>query len=264
MAAVGGKAAHSLIEFWDLEGGPSWSIEDWEDEASAVLDAEVSRTETESGIPMDEWRVSGRATKARPNKEDIEWWRAELPKMGQMYAEWREKTAWEIWITPDGELAVELEIKVPLPDVEVPFLGYIDRVFVEPDTGALVVWDAKFGSQSPEDLVQLSRYRMGLELRYGVQAQYGAIYKGRTGDLIPIFKDGKTLMPLSHLSSSIVAGDIEAQWRLIQTGAYPASPGRHCSWCDVRNSCTHAKGRDAWKHDPSHPGYKPSALTLAA
>lgn len=265
VAAVGGKAAHSLIEFWDMEGCPAWSEEDWTREALAILEAEIAGEESKSGVPQSEWRVSGRASKAWPDKETLDWWRAMIPEMGVMYARWREANEeYEVWVTPDGEQAIELEIKVPLPGVEVPFLCYIDRIFVDRTTGALMVWDAKFGSMTPEDLVQLARYAMAVELRYSVRPAFGAIYKGRMGELVPIFKDGKFLMPLAHLPSSVIAADIADQWALMQVGKYPAKPGRHCSWCDVRSSCVWAKGKDAWKYDPHHPGYKAqSQLALA-
>jgi hypothetical protein len=265
VAAVGGKAAHALTECWDIEGCPAWDLGQWEREALAILDAEIAKEESHSGVPQSEWRVGGRASKAWPDRETLDWWRATLPRMGQLYAAWRGTYEdWEIWITPDGEPAIELEIKVPLPGVDgVPYLCYIDRIFVCPESGALMVWDAKFGSMTPEDLTQLARYAMAVELRYGVRPAWGAIYKGRTGELVPIFKDGKTLMPLAHLPSSVVAADIADQWAIMNVGKYPAKPGRHCDWCDVRDGCVWAKGKDAWKYDPHHPGYQ-AQMTLAS
>jgi hypothetical protein len=105
---------------------------------------------------------------------------------------------------------------------------------------------------------------MAVEIRYAVRPAFGAIYKGRVGDLVPIFKDGKTLMSLAHLPTTVVAKQLAASYALMTSGSYPANPGRHCDWCDVRNSCTWAKGKDAWRYDPDHPAYIAGQMDLAA
>lgn len=263
LASVAGRAAHGLVEEWDRLGCPDWDYTEWAIEAQTTLDGEISKTENESGIPLSGWRISGRRSKEWPDKENADWWMTKLPGMGVMYADWRrDHPDWEIWITPDGEEAIELELSVDIPGVDVPFLCYIDRVFVGPE-GSLVIFDFKFGSRMPEDLFQLASYAMALELQHGVRAEFGAIYNGRLGKLVPLFKDEQVLMSLAHLPTSVVAGTIAQSHGLMSAGYYPANPGNHCGWCDVRNSCVWAKGRDAWKHDPLHPAYQGS-MALAA
>lgn len=257
MASIGGRAAHALIEAWDVEENPDWTPRDVKARALDILSGMIVTEEQETGVPLSEWRIGGRASKAWPNKEDRDWWETQLPVMFERYQGWREANPdWRIWPTPNREWAIELEINVEVPGLPVPFLCYIDRIFRLPD-GSLVVWDAKFGSMPVEDLSQLARYAMAVELRYGVRPAYGAIYKGRTGKLDPVIKDGETLIPLAHLPSGVVAAGLAAEYQLINVGVYPPRPGRHCSWCDVKNACAWNKGRDAWKHDPNHPDYRP-------
>lgn len=269
MAGVGGKAAHSLTEEWDNAGCPDWTPEDWAQQADVILGGEVASTEHASGVPMDSWRISGRESKAWPNKEDLSWWQHHLPGFGSAYAAWRiANPHLKIWTTPEGKPARELALKVTLPGCEdcPPLLGYVDLVMTDQSRGgSLVVVDLKFGSMIPEDLVQLATYAAMVETQYGTahRPAFGAIYSGRKASLVPIFKDQKLLMPLAHLPTSVIAGRVADYWALISTGRYPARPGRHCSWCDVRNACVWAKGHDAWRFDPDHPNYVEAAWQVS-
>ncbi|MEU1880353.1 PD-(D/E)XK nuclease family protein [Streptosporangium sp. NPDC020072] len=262
MAGVGGKAAHSLTEEWDRQDCPDWSDEDWTGHAEMILGGEVADTQNSTGVPVEQWRVSGRESKAWPNKEDLSWWEHHLPLFGKAYAAWRTSHPHLTpWVTPDGEPARELALRVQLPGCEScpPLVGYVDVVMTDATRGgALVVLDLKFGSMMPEDLVQLATYAAMVETRYGPEYRpaLGAIYSGRKGRLTPIFKDGAELMPLGHLPTSVISGRVADYWALISTGRYPARPGRHCSWCDVRSACVWAKGPQAWLYDSSHPFYR--------
>jgi len=257
MASVGGRAAHRLIQEWDEAGEPDWPDDQVKKIASDILSEMILAEEAESGVPISEWRVGGRASKAWPAKEDRKWWEAQLPAMLGRYRDWRATVPdWEIWRTPEGAPAIELEISVDVPGLDVPFLCFIDRIFRLPG-GELIVWDAKFGSMPVDDLTQLARYAMAVDLKHGVRPAYGAIYAGRKGELDAVLKDGETLMPLAHLPSSVVAAGLAAEYRLMSVGVYPPRPGRHCSWCDVRRACAWTKGELAWRHDPNHPDYRP-------
>jgi hypothetical protein len=257
-AGVGGRAAHSLFECYDREGCTPWRDDEWETQAAVILEGEVLDEITKTGVPSEEWRVSGRASKAWPNKEDRAWWDAQLPEMGKLYAAWRAAHPELVgWITPDGEEAIELEIKVQIPGVETPYLAFIDKIFQDTSKGgALVICDYKSGSMPPEDLTQLITYASLVEIRYGIRPAFGAIYSARKGELIPILRDGKTLMPLSHVSTDTWLHGVQQRERIIAMGEFPAKPGRHCGWCDVRKACTWANGPDAWLYDPHHPAYR--------
>lgn len=263
-AGVGGRAAHALFEAYDREDCPGWD-DHWEECAHEIFGEQIQEEIDKTGTLPDEWRVSGRASKAWPNKEDEAWWLHHLPEMGKAYAAWRAANPQLVgWITPDGEEAIELEVKVEIPGVETPYLAYIDKIFQDTSRGgALVVCDYKSGSMPPEDLTQLITYASLIEVRFGVRPEFGSIYSARKGELIPIMRDGLTLMPLSHVSTETWLRGVQARERIIATGEFPAKPGRHCGWCDVKDACTWAGGRDAWMYDPQHPAFR-GDLALAA
>lgn len=257
-AGVGGRAAHALFEEYDRAGEPDWDEETWLGWADTIFVNEIDGEEAKTGVDQADWRVSGRASKAWPNKEDRSWWEAQLPEMGKLYAAWRHSHPELIgWVTPDGEEAIELEIKVQIPGVSAPFIAFIDKIFQDTSKGgALVITDYKSGSMPPEDLSQLITYASLIEIRYGVRPPLGAIYDARKGDLIPIMRDGKTLMPLAHVSTDTWLKGVQQRERIIGLGEFPAKPGRHCGWCDVRQACTWANGKDAWLYDPHHPAWR--------
>lgn len=257
-AGVGGRAAHTLFEEYDRAGLPAWDEETWTERSMVIFAEAINTEQLASGVHGDDWRVSGRASKAWPNKEDFAWWCAHLPEMGKAYAAWRAAHPELVgWITPDGEEAIELELKLHIPGVETPYLGFVDKIFQDMSKGgALVVTDYKSGSMAPEDLSQLITYASLVEIRYGVRPEFGAIYSARKGELIPIMRDGLTLMPLSHVSTETWIRGVQSRERIIALGEFPASPGRHCGWCDVRRACTWAKGPDAYLYDPDHPAYR--------
>lgn len=263
-AGVGGRAAHRLFEEYDRAWCPGWS-EAWDKRAGEIFSEAIRDEHEKTGISPEEWRISGRASKAWPNREDNTWWHAHLPAMGKLYADWREAHPNLVgWITPDGEEAVELEIKMQLPGVGTPYLAFIDKIFQDASRGgALVVVDYKSGSMPPEDLTQLIAYASLVEIRYGVRPEFGGIYSARKGALIPIFRDGLELMPLTHVSTETWIKGVQARERLISTGEFPARPGRHCTWCDVARACVWGKGSEAWMYDPDHPAYRGN-FTLAA
>jgi len=257
-AGVGGRAFHKLAEVYDREGCVPWDDETWRQTASAVFMGEIASEIDKTAVPSDEWRVSGRASKAWPNREDRAWWDHHLPEMGKAYAAWRAAhPELSLWITPDGEEAIELEIKVEIPGVEAPFLAFIDRIFMDSSrAGSLLIRDLKSGSRPVEDLSQLVTYASLTEVRYRVRPAFGAIYSARKGALQPVFKDGREIMSLAHISTDTWIKGVQQREALIATGSFPSRPGRHCSWCDVAKACVWGKGSEAYRYDPDHPAYR--------
>jgi hypothetical protein len=257
-AGVGGRAFHKLAEDYDRAGCPGWRPLEWATIARTIFADEIAAEEEEAGVRPEDWRVSGRASKAWPNREDRAWWEHHLPEMGKAYAAWRAAhPELAIWVTPDGEEAIELEIKVAVPGVRTPFLAFIDRIFTDAyAAGSLVICDLKSGSMPVEDLSQLISYASLIEIRYGVRPPRGAIYGARKGILQPITKDGPLMPSLAHVSTDTWVKGVQARERIIGLGEFPAKPGRHCGWCDVRDACTWAAGREAWRYDPQHPAYR--------
>lgn len=60
-----------------------------------------------------------------------EWWKLG-PQLVQSYIDWRERSPWEIWTTPEGEPAIELDVSGVLPGCPVEIKAYLDRVFFDP------------------------------------------------------------------------------------------------------------------------------------
>lgn len=257
-AGVGGRAAHSLIEMYDREGCPEWSGPRWEDEAAQILTDEILSEEVASGVLSSDWRTGSR-------KEDHTWWSRHLPGMGELYAAWRQANPQLVdWITPDGEPAIELEIKVQIPGVKLPFLAYIDKVMMDTSrAGALVVIDYKSGSMLPEDLNQFLSYAALMEIRYGIRPAYAAIYNARKGELAPLRKGGPTILPLHHIPTDVWIRGVQERQAIIDLDVWPAKPGKYCGWCEVREACTHGGGSQAMRYDPHHPLYK-GDLALAS
>lgn len=126
-------------------------------------------------------KVGGRATKANPNKEDVKWWNEQGPNFVLDYIEWRnDNPHWKIWTTPDGRPAIELELEVPIADIQIKCI--IDRIF-EVD-GKLVIIDLKTSSSEQYlSSLQLGFYKLAIEIAYGVEVRYGNFYMARKADL---------------------------------------------------------------------------------
>jgi hypothetical protein len=109
-------------------------------------------------------RIGGKATKVNPNKEDINFWQTSGPLWVEQYIAWRKaNTNWNIWITPDGRPAIELELVPTIGGVPVKMV--IDRIF-EVD-GRLVILDLKTAKNTPISTLQLGFYKVGLEVAFG-------------------------------------------------------------------------------------------------
>lgn len=133
-----------------------------------------------------QWSVAGRGrSKANPAGEDEVWWRTHGPEMVQRWLDWRIKSGWQVWTTPDGQPAIELPIVVDVDGETVKM--YIDRVMVEPVTKSLVIVDVKTGSRTPDSDLQLGFYRLGIMELYGIDAKHGAYWMARQGNIGEIF-----------------------------------------------------------------------------
>jgi CRISPR/Cas system-associated exonuclease Cas4 (RecB family) len=126
-------------------------------------------------------RVSGRATKANPNKEDVTQWHKQGPVFVQDYIAWREANPnWKIWRTPDNKPAIELELEVPIGNI--PIKVGIDRIF-DVD-GKLVIIDLKTSSSEQYlSSLQLGFYKVAIEVAYGVSITHGNFYMARKASM---------------------------------------------------------------------------------
>ena len=122
-------------------------------------------------------RVAGRATKLNPNKEDVTQWQKQGVVFVENYINWRKTNPnWKIWITPDGQPAIELELEVKIGNI--PIKVGIDRIF-EVD-GKLVIIDLKTSSSDQYlSSLQLGFYKVAIEVAYGIEIAYGNFYMAR-------------------------------------------------------------------------------------
>ena len=128
-------------------------------------------------------RVGGRATKANPHKEDVNFWQETGPKWVQAYIDWRQANPdWKIWKTPDGVPAIELAM---LPEFAgVPVKMILDRVFEV--NGELVIVDLKTSQQTPTNTLQLGFYKVGLMKTFGIDVKWGTYWMARQHGVSPL------------------------------------------------------------------------------
>lgn len=135
------------------------------------------------GKDLTNARVGGRATKANPQKEDVNFWQATGPQWVQAYIDWRKANPnWKLWKTPQGAPAIELAM---LPEFAgVPAKMILDRVF-EVD-GELVIVDLKTSQQTPTNTLQLGFYKVGILKTFGIDVKWGTYWMARQHGVSPL------------------------------------------------------------------------------
>ena len=135
------------------------------------------------GKDLTNARVGGRATKANPNKEDVNFWQATGPQWVQAYIDWRKANPdWKLWKTPQGAPAIELAM---LPDFAgVPVKMILDRVFEV--NGELVIVDLKTSQQTPTNTLQLGFYKVGMLKTFGIDVKWGTYWMARQHGVSPL------------------------------------------------------------------------------
>lgn len=144
-------------------------------------------------------RVGGRATKANPNKEDVNFWQDAGPRWVQAYIDWRKANPdWKLWKTPQGTPAIELAM---LPDFAgVPVKMILDRVFEV--NGELVIVDLKTSQQTPSNTLQLGFYKVGMLKTFGIDVKWGTYWMARQHGVSPLINlDTYTEEKLEYLVS---------------------------------------------------------------
>jgi putative RecB family exonuclease len=177
-------------------------------------------------------------------------WSTLGPQLVQSWVDWRQRSPYTVWITPDGVPAIELDVSGMLPGCPVEIKGYVDIVMEDPVFGQLVIIDKKTSKRPPASVEQFATYAALLEAKYGRRARLGAAFMNRKGTLAtPWDLDGVTPQ-----SVGAVFGDA---WEQIKAGKFPADPGKACFLCDTSSSCAVKNGPLAPLHDPASPGYAP-------
>jgi hypothetical protein len=138
-------------------------------------------SESKGDTDLTNARVAGRASKAFPNREDVHFWQSTGPQWVQSYIAWREANPhWKIWVTPDGEPAIELALDPVVADVPIKMI--LDRVFEV--NGQLVIVDLKTSQSTPASSLQLGFYKLGLEQAYGMEVKWGSYYMSRGSNTV--------------------------------------------------------------------------------
>jgi len=157
------KMTNSLPEYW----AQAWA--DTQEDMKLRLGGDVDESTFRS------------ANKRKP--EDKAWWYTNGLEMLKNYKTWRDNTDWKIWTTTSGEPAIELNMNITLGDGLVKMT--LDRVMELPNK-ELVVLDLKTGSRTPDSVLQLAFYAVGVEVKYGVRPKYGSYWMARKGEPTPI------------------------------------------------------------------------------
>lgn len=197
-----------------------------------------------SPYPDKNFRISGKASKAHPHGEDEDWWRVEGPLMLQRWVDWRERTPWEIWVTPDGRPAIELELVVKVDGQLVKLI--IDRVFAtDEDNTRPVPVDLKSG-KPPVGLLQLGIYKVGIEQQWPqVKVAGGAFWQARSGEMSGIH-------PLGQFTPALVGAYMRRLKMIRAAGAYIPHVSPSCRTCDVGSYCAVNDGALAPGNDPDY------------
>ncbi|MFF3363552.1 RecB family exonuclease [Streptomyces misionensis] len=247
---VGGSAVHEATEHYDLMSvvgnediSKSAVRQIWE----AYFEAQVAEAR-EKEPEESKWR--------RSKTEGVEEWRRNGLQFVQSYIDWRERSPWEIWTTPDGEPAIELDVSGKLPGCSVEIKAFLDRVFWDPVMKQLAIVDLKTGKKPPKTPAQFETYAALLKVKYDVDVHMGVPFMNRMATL------GKPY-DLSEVEPERIGAAYGDAWSSIQkhaaAGEFPASgfPRECYPLCDVQAACAAQNGPLAHLYDPASPGYQP-------
>lgn len=173
-----------------------------------------------------EFRAGGRATKATPNKEDGDWWRENGPSHVEAWIKWRSDNPNLELAVIDGVPAVEVGVEYTFNDVHLR--GFIDRIFQDTDSGALLIVDLKTGRSAPGPM-QLDFYRLALQRSLGMNASYGAYWMSRQGTLSNIHTLDRPLEQIESWLSDAAT--------LVQQNIFIPHVTQMCNSCGVKRHC---------------------------
>jgi putative RecB family exonuclease len=246
---AGGSAVHETTELYDLwtltEPGPRGKERGFS--ASAVWDQQFY----DQLVQLRDKEPNQNAWRRSPSEDEDTWRRMGL-QFVQSYIDWRERSPWEIWTTPDGEPAIELDISGRLPGCPVEIKAYLDRVFWDPVFKKPWIFDLKTSKRPPKTAAQFETYAALFEVKYGVPVNDGIPFMNRRGALGKPFD----LSEATPKSVGRVYGDA---WKRVQGGEFPATgiANGGCFICDVSSACAAKNGPLAALYDPDSPGYPP-------
>jgi putative RecB family exonuclease len=239
---AGGSAVHEVTEAYDLwtlppTTGQEFPVQDYWDRTFEKQLQELRAKEPNENI----WR--------RSQSEPIEVWRSMGLEFVKAYIDWRERSPWEIWTTPDGQPAIELDVSGMLPGCPVEIKAYLDRVFWDPVFEKHHIVDLKTGKSPPKNADQFGTYKALAKVMYGIDVDSGVPFMNRKGGL------GKPF-DLTEYTPEYVGLVFGEAWEQVESGEFPANGfDKACFICDVEAACAAAGGPLAHLYDPAHPGH---------
>jgi RecB family exonuclease len=242
--SVGGSAVHEATEHYDL-----MSIVGSDDVFPA---AQVWETYFETQLQKAFHKEPNEMLWGRSKTEPIDVWRSQGLNFVQSYIDWRERSPWEIWTTPDNQPAIELDVSGKLPGCPVEIRAYLDRVFWDPVFKKRIIVDLKSGKRPPKSPAQFRTYAALLQAKYGIKVDLGVPFLNRKGTVGKVYD-------LSDVTPEEVGAVYGEAWEQVQgyarSGSWLATTG-DCFICDVQAACAAVNGPHAPTYDPASPGYK--------
>ena len=200
-----------------------------------ILDEQITDKLKWTDVPVGEWKVGGRASKANPDRENLAFWQEEGLRQAEAYIAWLRANGWQIATMPDGKPGIEWEAEVQFGGS--PIRLVVDAIY---DVGGeWVIVDYKSGTKTPSAILQLALYASAIERAYGRRPKWGAFYMSRKAELTP-------LADLSLWDQSFIDYNFEAMNAYQATGYYPPVLGDHCEYrCSVSDYCIAKNGSKA-------------------
>jgi putative RecB family exonuclease len=204
------------------------------DALAASRDATVA--EFSENYAPEEWKRFGRATKEKPNGEDLAWFESQgIPLALGAYVDWRlSKPNWKLAEIPGFGPAIEVPFTVPLGDVQVN--GYIDRVFTVDGFDGYYVMDIKSG-RKPKTDEQLGVYARALEVGLHWPVTYGFFIYGLKSGTASITPP----LDIRHWSAEKLTSTYANLDLGITSKVFVPNPGEACFVCDVQSHCAFAQ-----------------------
>jgi putative RecB family exonuclease len=201
----------------------------WEQAFNESIGAEQEKHGTN---PVD-WKAGGRASKAWPSKENGDWWAEKGPEMVANFIEFWKQSGWQVWETPEGIKAIELQLNVDYGDIRIK--AFVDLVAVTPD-GELVVVDFKTGANIPTSAMQLALYACSIDKQFGIRPTQGYYYDARNVMMLPAQGFNNWTYPLFT--------ELFRQFEFaVQNQIFLPNLDKMCSYCSVKDFC-YAYGGD--------------------
>ncbi len=231
-----------------LESGTEASEAHLAEVSKLALQLQVLQT-TESvdaeALPLERWKVSGRASKTWPEKENAAWWEHHLPLFLRDWVNWRLNSGYRMAYLPGKDAsgnvnmtpAIELDVSADLGGIRI--VAYLDRVMLHKDTGEPVVLDLKTSSREPTDFTQLALYAALLEAAGIAKPALGAFWMSRKGE------EG-TVHSLEAFGREYFEYKFGILKEMRDRGLYLANDKfQYCGSCSVKQYCYQVGGEKA-------------------